>query len=708
MKNIRICILLLLFSLGFHKSIYLEPAEEPLLGGDTSTWSPTESSKTTEDPVENKDDESEVSGELEGETVSALTEIKDYFKGIQKQLKANLESMSIDSSEIKFVSNLPQGRGRFGIQLSIGTGLQNVDKGFNPVRVHLVSPTMGELQLPKTKLILDLLEDLKGSRLLNLILEINLNRHERKVLAEFKKYRDNHNEEPSGFEKFIVSIRDLMEPAFRIFAPLFYVENRVAYLKPVQVAGIKFALLLKTYAKSDKKKLAQELPLFFCKFLNSPDWDKSAALPGNQGKPWTQWTEFVKYEDPEVLDKLIPQFVKDIIEQLPLDVSLAEYLEIKDGASEYLSELSQVWRRGSVDSKAKYFIDNVVPMFESMRMNPTEIRKTAIAISTMCNDLSKANLPEDTAERLEAIIDDFVLALSKLSLVGPLSRWKNSLSKQMASLKTEIIKGSEINFDISKLDMTQDQKLRVLELASYYKKKAEQLLNYKHPGEDNYIFEFSELNRKQALFLLLSMSYRLHQDVKVAMAKAASLRSDISVKIGKKNVQLGPNAYVKRIGKPGVWNPRTNRWQRRGSGLIFAEQNALKTLQRTNPRSPDFARLKRAYSVAKDKRIEAQGRYAFDVARGIEIQIGDELKTPYSAFLGNLRIIIRRFENAKPLLEALAEIYESVGLPFPTDSFEEDLESSESFFDNSFFEEEEGFDSFVPDENFDEFSMEAF
>ncbi|MFH1462043.1 MAG: hypothetical protein ABIF12_03800 [bacterium] len=671
MNKFKILSLLILLSLSF-KPIYLEP-------------------------------QAQESAQLESETVSTLTKIKDYFKNITGELKTTLNNMTIDSAEIKLVSNLPDNRGRFGMQIPIGAGLVDIDKGFNPVAVNLLSPTIKELRLPKIGKVLELVPDLNNSRLLNLILNINLNPYERKVLEYFKNYRDGHNGQMSSVEKFIVSIRDLMEPVFAPIAPFFFVENRVVYLKPVQVASVKFALLLKTYVKTDKKKLAQELPLFFSKFLSSADWDKTKVLPENEGKPWTEWTDFVKYEDPEVLDKLIPQFVKDVIANLPLDVSLAEYLEIKDGFSDYLLELSLVWKRGSVDSKAKYFIDNIVLKFNP-NMNPTEIRKTAIAIATMCNDFNKANLPGDTKERLLVIIDDFIKVLSKISLVGPLSSWNAQVIGYMEELKSLLNNNSEIDFDISKLDMTQDRKLTLVELISYYKKKADQLLNYKHPGEDGYIFEFSELNLKQALYLLLSMSYRLHKDVKIAMNKVALLKSDVQVDIDDKKVALGRNAYKQRIGSAGAWNSRTNRWDIQGSGLIFAEQNALMALRR----NPQNRELKKTYSVAKDKRIEAQGKYAFDVARVIEINIGKQLKTPYSAFLGDFNILIRRFEKAKPLLDVVAGIYESVGLPFPTTTLEEDLESSQSPFEVDFFSEESGFDGFVPDESWKQFSMESF
>jgi hypothetical protein len=635
--------------------------------------------------------------ELEDETVSVLTQLKDYFKNISGEFKKTLQEMNINSPEIKFVSSLPGNRGRFGLQIAIGAGLGDSSLGFNPVAINILSPSIKDLRLPKIGGVLKLVPDLNNSRLLNLILNVNLNPYERNVLRIFKEYRDSHNGQMSSVEKFIVSIRYLMEPAFAPFIPFFFIENTVLYFKPIQIAGIKFALLLKTYARSDKNRLAQELPLFFSKFLNSADWDKTKSLPENKDKPFRLWTNFVKFEDPEVLDKLIPKFVKDLVDNLPLDVNFAEYLEVKDGITPYLSKLSEVWRRGSVDSKAFFFIEQIVPEFENKIMNPTEIRKTAIAIATMCNDFNKANLANDTKERLIAVIDDFIEALNKSSLVGPLSSWKNLVTENMKELKKSLEGLTAIDFDISKLDMTQDRKLTLIELISYYKKKAEQLLNYKHIGETGYIFETSELNRKQALFLLLAMTYRLNKDVKNAMKKAELLKSDIQVQVGDKTIAIGPNAYAQRVGKPGDWNSTTNRWKVEGSGLIFEEQKALMILKKTNLKDAQYARLKRSYIVAKDKRKTAQAKYAFDVARGIKIPIGIEEKTPYSAFLSDFNILVRRFEKAKPLIEAIKEIYESVGLPFPTERIEEDLKKSSTGFDEGFFVEEGGFGDFEDD-----------
>lgn len=633
-----------------------------------------------------------------------LGDIKAIFVTMKNKLKTKLGTMDFSSPEIKIIAPLPGKIGGFGVQIPIGSGLKNIDKGFNPVRINVLSPPMGKLNIPKFETVMKIMPDLKNSRLLNLLFNFNLNPSEKKILKAANQ----------GVVKTVLdTARTTIEEPFKAFSKLFYIDkNNVLYLKPIQVAGIKLALLLKTYAKKDRKKLVEELPLFLAKFLNSKD-EKT-------GK---------KYDDPEVLNKIIPKFVKNIIENLPLSVSLSSYLEMKDGTSKYLSELSEVWRRGSVESKTKYFLDNFIPnnpFFQSNeKKNYTEILKTAVVIVTMSKNLSRVDLSKatderkqtvaDAFERLEVIVDDFVKALPNLKVDSFLKSWKeNIVLKKMKKLKSDLEsakkKGSKINFKISDLNITEPngKKLNVPQLLSYYKGRAEQLLNYKHIGEKGYIFDFSELNKKQALFLLLGMTYRLNKDVKIAEAKASHLKSDISVEIGKKNVDLGPNAYVKRVGKAGIMSRvQRNKFKVNGSGLIFEEQKAFMALRNMKKPKPSdkkanvlWTNLKNAYVQAKSKRISAQANYALDVARGIKIEIGKKSKTPYSAFLGDLKALIMRLRAAKPLIDLLAKVFKTAGLPFPTNTIEEDLSTSGSPFDAEDFDNVDDFDAFSADEDF--------
>lgn len=685
MNKFKILSLLILLSISF-KPIYLELQSEQSIQEDENF-------------------------KLKPDTTSRLTQIKDFLKDIPNKVKNYLSILNVDTPVLDLTVQIPGGRGATGFQVPIGVGITEIDRGFNPAPINLISPSISELQIPGLNKFLTVVPDLANTRFFNLLLGVNLTPNEKRVY------------DAKLIQNMVVPIRNLMNPVFEKLEPLFYVENGVAYLKPVHVAGIKLALLIKTYAK-EPKKLGMELPLFFAKFLNTADWDASMALSENVGKPWIQW-KLVTYSDPAILDKLIPQFIKDIIDSFPINISMSEYLAIQDGTSDYLSNMTVIWRRGSVDSKAFYFINNIVSLFDSAKMNPTEIIKTAVAIATMYNDLDKATVPEATKERLVSIIDDFILKLKKVSLVGPLSIWKNSIEKNMESLKSNISSNKISHFDISALDITSDKKLTTLELLVYYKKKVNNFLNYKHLGEQGAVFDFSEITQSQALADVLQMTYRLYKDTKVAMAKASQLTTDTQFTVDEKIIKIGPQSYKQRIGEPGIYNPRTRKFDKQGSGLIWAEQMAKVELDSkivvfNNLKSRGVSeaamqykqaldavnKSKRAYVIARDKTKEARAKYAFDVVRTIEIEMLGITKTAYGAFLGDLNVLLRRVDKVKPIIESIKEFYEAVGLPFPTVEIEEDVEQSALPFDNSFFEEESGFSTYDPFAS--DFSMMGF
>ncbi|MBU4270068.1 hypothetical protein KJ644_00670 [Candidatus Dependentiae bacterium] len=627
---------------------------------------------------------------------SDLTDIKSALSNVTETIKAHLESLDINSNKISLSIPIPGGRGQIELLVELPAGLEFVEKGFDPMGISFSSPMIEELNVPALNKIVDYVKtasfgktNLGKIRLFNVILGVGLKGDMEKDLAE-----------ADAFKPFFESVRKALESVFKPFEKLVYVENGVGYLKPVYVACIKLALLLKTYLPNQRKELGQMMPLFFSKFLNTVDFDTSSKFKENKTekklksgksvytlKPFNEWKKFATYSDPAVLNNLMPSFIRPIIGNLALDVPLDDYYSLKDGITPYLTTMSETYKRGTVDSKAYYFIENIKSLFEKTNMTFTDLYKTSFLIFTMVQKLPNAKFKTDTSARLDSIIDAFTEKLNKTGLSSDLNNWKKSVLVSFAKMKAFINSDmSKLGVSVKDIALNEVKKLSLLELLSYYNSKIKYLLNYKHIGEPGYLFDLSMLTEKDASIELLRMLYRFYKDVKISAAQANTLKSDITVKIDGKDVNIGPDASAKRVGKPGVWDPVKKEWKSKGQGAIWNEQQAQMKMIGTPLNTPEFEKAKAEYSKAKGATLKTRGEYIFDVARGIEIQIGLEKKTPYSAFLADLNIFLRRVEKSKAILDSLDNLYKAVGLPFPKATIEEDVKKSGA--SPSFFMEE--------------------
>ena len=675
MKNDKIVFYLFLLSMIYFSGIFAVPA----------------SSSSESEP-------------LAPESNTVFEEIKNSLISASAKITGAFESLNIDSNIIDVSINLPTNRGQISLKIPLESGLEFIEKGFDSAPINFSSPTLTELNIPGVEKIVDMVKkasfgatDLGNVRLLNVLLGVNLDSLDRTKTLE----RDSSKSD--ALKPIFDTAKKILTPAFKPFEKLVYVEDGVAYLKPVYVAGIKLVLLLKTYLSSakdneaKKNQLVQILPLFVSKFLNTVDFDASSKLKVNKTakgalklfKNWDQKT-LVKYSDPAVLDKTLPKFIKDVVDKLALNVSVNEVYVVKDGITPYLTTLSETWKRGTVDSKAYYFIEKIVPLFKTTKMTVTDLYKTAFVILTMAKKLSSAKLIKDTTKRVISIIDSFIEVVNKTAITDKdIVSWKKTLVGKLDLVKKSIEKGQPVTLSADDIEIKEDKKMGLIELLIHYNGKLKSLLNYKHIGEPGYLFDLSMLANKTAGIELLAMLYRFYKDIKIAVLQANQLKSDISVKIDEKNVNLGPTAFANRVGKPGVWNSVGHRWISEGSGPIWLEQQAqVKMLdfepkQLDNPNdsikkieNPEFGKVKNEYFKAKEKTSEIKGKYIFDVARGIEISIGSEKKTPYSAMLSDLNILLRRVKDAKSVLESIENLYKSLGIPFPKATIEEDVKKS--------------------------------
>ncbi len=676
--------------------------DKNLIAMDAGSGQATDQTNTqmVTDPVvqpEIQPEEVKVPEKLENESVSVFNSIKDTLKNSAEKIKEAINNLNVDSAVIEIKINLPGDRGSIEAIIPIEPGIQIVDKGFNPAPILFKSPTIGQLKIPKMDTFTNAVKqitfgavDFNEARLFNMLLNVDLTENEKIILGI------------KAIGNFFEQTRKLFNPVFAPFEKMLYIENGIGYLKPIHVACIKLALLLKTYIPNEKAKLTQTIPFFFTKFLNTADWDKSKILEENfytdeTGqkllKPWITWTKFVTYSDPEVLNEIIPSFIKDIINKLPLSVSLDEYYNIQDGVSDYLVKLSDTWRRGTIDSKTYYFIQNVVPEFKNIK-TATDVLKTYVTILQLTQKFDEAKNKQVVRKQLDSIINDFIEILSKISIPGELGNWKKQIIDQFKKLKNSVnFKILDNQSDIIGMKDNSglfDKKLNLIKYLGYFKKKINKFLNYKHLGEQGYIFDLSELTNKQAIEILLGLLYRFYKDIKVATAKVSAPGSDTTVTIDNKQVNLGPKAFADKVGVAGLYDRSINKFTKEGSGLVWAEQKAQVAFMTADKKAENYITLRNDYLKAKDATTKAKGAYLFDVSRGINLDIAGKQKSPYDAMLSDLNILLRRIKNVKPVIDALASMYASIGIPFPSVTVEEDLKDSSSPVEISFFVEEQG------------------
>ncbi|KKP24722.1 MAG: hypothetical protein SZ59_C0001G0040 [candidate division TM6 bacterium GW2011_GWF2_28_16] len=625
--------------------------------------------------------------EAESRLAKFKTSFVDFINRLPEMAKAKLDSLNYDElEELNFTFPVKVGEKEFnfGFRWNWEAGAGDVGTGFTKFKGELVSPTLGELNILPTETPNNILR----IHLLNVLLGIGS-----------KTERDVAKSDV---------IKNIADPLRKAIGPdLLKKLNDILELKPLYIFYIKLILLAKTYIPSQVEEIPNQVMFLLMRLMQTVNVEKT--IEANNGeKNSKKWTKRIYYDDPVVLLKALPDFIKNTLNDIKIPVQANSYQEWKDkktGYTNYDKQISEVMRRGSIDSEVKYAKENLQSLFENENLTLTDAKMLAYLCARFVynKDLSK------NVDALNNLIINFVdEVLNTIKNINTSDKFTNKekdlLVKKLNDLKDILDNDGELKQEpvLDDFAIFEKQNISIMESLTYYLYLLKNNMGYKFYGDNGYVYSDAILGDAYTLSYATKVAFRVFKDLRIALKQAQNLVPDIK----DQGVEIGKQAYQEIVGASGTFDAAGN-VVIDGAGMLFEQQKAdaeykkavsmlkqaKEQLAPNDPRLQDYLNQKsetfKNLVIAKKNLVQAKTNFAIKVLRHFKFKRAVELEpeTEMQFILREFKRLGNRSKVLQPVIENINKFAKSlIGFEFIS---LQDLEKEPEFDETIFIEEED-------------------
>lgn len=552
MKRTKILILFLSISLSINSN---------LLFAETKKGSVENLAK----PGESVAPEKELTVEQESKFKRFKNSVSNFIKTLPQKVKNKITSINYDESEdldFTFPMSYRQKQISFGLKWDWEKGAGDVSTGFSGFRGELISPTLGDIGvLPSATP-----DQILKIRLLNVLLGIGSKTERNIAKADIIKTIVDPLRNVLG-KKFLTTLQNLL------------------VLKPIYVFYIKLVLLSKTYIAEKKvKKIPNQIMLLLMRLLQTVNVEKTIAINNGEKNPH-KWIKKVYYADPTEFIEVLPNFIKNRLEDIKIPIPLDSYQEWKDkniGLTDYDKQISETMRRGSVDSGVKYAKENLQPMFKTAPLTLTDAKMLSYLCASFVYNQQKAKR-NDTILFMGKFIAKVIKTIKKIGTKH--SKYKESLITKLTGYEKLLSSQGKLEEQpvVDDFAMQGKSEVMIVKALAYYINLLKSNMSYPFYGDKGYLYSDAKLGKNSTISYSSRIIFRVFKDSRKAVRMAMQLATDVIAADAQGNpikdkqgnvIKVGKQAYKKFVGIPGAFDPRTGEETRAGSGALFENQKA--------------------------------------------------------------------------------------------------------------------------------------